>query len=174
MQLRGWLSGSLLLLAGCGACDETRACTAIGCEDNVHFTIRVPGNAWPSGSYRLEFKTAAATHTCDIMLPRDLPELSGPSAALPCSRELHAFFSGVSACADATSVPKGQTCGTLPDQWFIEGLVNGAPASIHARIERDGTELLDEERALSYEDFEPNGPGCGPSCRSGEMALELP
>jgi len=173
MDLRRWFSASLLTLAGCNAFDGGQACTAIGCLDSVHFTVRVPDNLWPSGSYRLEFKTGDATHVCEITLPRDLPESERLSAVLSCGRELRGYFTAVRDCADPGSAPKGQPCGVLPDQWFIDGYLEGAPAAIHVRVERDGMELLDEDRALTYREFEPNGPECGPTCRSSGMALEL-
>jgi hypothetical protein len=50
----------------------------------------------------------------------------------------------------------------------------GFPHSIELSVERDGREVLHEQRSLTYSDQYANGPECGVACRSASVGVTVP
>jgi len=177
MRVIGWLMGLLLLLAGCsdGFPLDGHACTEIGCADGAQLEIRAPDNSWPAGSYRLELTFDAVSHVCEVRLPRDLPASVGSTSPLACSSGLQVAFRPEVTCTEQrTRDAVSQSCTPIAGHWLLGGSVAGTPSSLHARLERDGLQLLDQTQTLRYEESRPNGADCEPVCRQSSVVLELP
>lgn len=77
----------------------------------------------------------------------------------------------------ALSLEKGCTDPARPDHAvYLEPsaltilLVTAAP-SVHVKIAREGTVLVDKDVTVAYSTYAPNGESCGPVCSSGKASL---
>lgn len=131
-------------------------CTEIGCADGL--MVGVTSDArWPAGEYRFVIDVEGTTTTCTGALP--LPECG--TQAITCDREGVVRISE-SGCA----LPADQHA--FGDLYFEETLPS-------VRVE-----ILHEERSVAmgsftptYQTLQPNGPGCGPTCRNASVQLPV-
>ncbi|HXS17017.1 MAG TPA: hypothetical protein VN764_07505, partial [Polyangiaceae bacterium] len=63
--------------------------------------------------------------------------------------------------------------GNAADQFAVYFSIQAAPDTVTIHVGRDGAVLADEELTPVYDEFQPNGEGCSPVCRQGEVELEL-
>lgn len=140
-----------------GGADPGRACTEIGCIDGLRIELE-PSQAWTPGHYTFYFKADGAEQTCEATLP--LPGCDTP--AVTCSGASFAQL-GASGCA-LPAAQHGFASIEFPD----------ALPRVQVRVERDGQSLVDRTLAPSYQTVQPNGPDCGPVCRSASERLAIP
>jgi hypothetical protein len=156
-----------------GAC-ETHQCTEIGCGDAATLTLRTADGTLPDGAYTLSLDVEGQTHTCAFAAPGDLPTEPGRIATASCDSELRVEVLPEVVCTEHRSGDAvSQSCTPVPDHWYFATALQGTPAGFTLAVERDGRELLNEQRALNYRDEQPNGPGCEPICRQAGVELTL-
>ena len=133
--------------------DGATACTLIGCMDQFTATVTVDATTVPAGKHTLTVTIDGAATSCSF----NLPELAGLINE-PCS------------VGFSLSVP-----GQPTDGKFTETIgVFGTPSSIEVHQTLDGTVVLDQTIAPTYQTNQPNGPGCGPICHQATAAWTIP
>lgn len=160
--VRPFLSTGLLLVAT--ACATTQdngsqgtpgGCTEIGCADGLVVQV-TPTAAWPAGEYRFTIEADGATTTCTGSLP--LPECGTP--AIRC---------------DATGVTIGESgCALAPaEHAFSDIMFTANPASVTIEVDLDEQRVGSQSWSPSYQQVQPNGPDCEPTCTNATVALAL-
>jgi hypothetical protein len=174
MRTIGMFCVAAIALCGCEGFLIGHGCTEIGCIDSVQLTLRTADDSWPDGSYRIELTFGESRHVCQTKLPDDFPDSAGSLAPLRCEPELDAWFNPRANCVETrTRDAVSQSCTPIRDHWTLEVSSPGTPATLQARVERDGASLLDTQRELEYEESRPNGPDCEPLCRQAAIRLTL-
>lgn len=133
-------------------------CTQIGCVDGLRVEMR-PASGWAPGSYAFAVDLDGVKVTCTGALPLRACE-AGPSLTCDVADKV---VIGESGCA----LPKEQHA--FSDLWVQSG-----PQKVEIVISRDGQELKREALTPAYTESRPNGPDCGPVCRSASATLTLP
>ncbi len=158
----------LAALAACAAKSPgpsdpgAKVCTQIGCIDGLRVNLTKP-TPWAAGNYTFTFALDDAPVTCTGALP--LPACDqGP--ALRCQGDDKA----------KRLVQIGESgCALPPEQHgFSDIQISGTPTKIQLTIEHAETVLHSSEFAPTYVTTRPNGPECGPECRSASTELALP
>lgn len=159
-------AAALIALSACGsrskdvedpASPEPRACTEIGCIDGLHIELE-PNASWAPGRYRFVLEAGGAEQVCEATIP--LPPCEAPPVT--CSGASFAQI-GASGCA-MPPAQHGFATIHFPD----------AHEQVRVLVERDGEPLLDQALQPTYRTLQPNGPGCGPTCRSANARLSVP
>jgi hypothetical protein len=128
-------------------------CTLIGCEDEFTATVTVDATMVPAGNHTLTVTIDGAATSCSFNLP-ELPNLLND----PCA----AGFS--------LNVPGQPTDGKFTEMITI----HGTPSSINFHQTLDGTVVLDQTVAPTYQTNQPNGPACGPTCHQAGAEWTIP
>ncbi len=141
-----------LTIAGCD-----HACTLIGC--GMAFQVDLQRAAWTAGNYEVTVIADGETIECTVTLPLDCdaPDPCGGSTKLILGR-------------DGCALPPSQH--KLSSVAFADG---SAPASVEVRVLQDEVLLGEAVYMPEYSESEPNGPDCGPACKSaasGVLALK--
>ena len=158
---------ALVLILSLGACSKEQGgpvdpggkmCTQIGCVDGLRLGLEKAG-AWAAGAYTFAFVLDGAAVTCTGSLPLKACD-AGPSLT----------------CDVADRVMIGESgCALPPDQHGWSDIQFAAdPKEIKLTISRDGQALQTAELRPEYVESRPNGPDCGPVCRSASATLMLP
>ncbi len=131
-----------------------KACTEIGCINGVNFTVD-PGYDWKSGLYQIEAALGFKKVSCYGTLP------------------LHSCEEGPTFKCDDPAVQIQESGCALPqDAHGIGGIhINGDPARVIVRIARNNKTIVTRTVVPQYTTSQPNGPGCGPVCRSASFNL---
>ena len=134
-----------IVLLGCSSTEK--ACTLIGCASSLE--VGFTGANDKPGRYQVELVADGAPSSCQITVPRDCtvtPTCSAPG--LP-------WILLLSGCAAGTTVQS------------IEGFVfnDQAPSSVDFVVRRDDIAVGGDSLHPVYQEFQPNGPECGPVCR---------
>lgn len=118
-----------------------QTCTDVGCGTTQTFTIHATSGALPPGEYEINVSDwqSSASASCDVQAP---PAPSG--------------CSGGSGVVSAYLVEN--TEGTV-------AIVVTTPGSVSFGVSRDGAPLQ-VIRVSSVREHYPNGPDCGPACKS--------
>jgi len=149
---RAWLvSVGVFLLVSAQGCATT--CTDAGCGPSMSLEIRAADGTWPDGVYALELSVDGVAHTCSMTLPDDIPASGGLA---------------LSGCG--LTLSPDQVAG----QYTLRSWSSSTPRTLSVRVTRDEALLIDETRTVAYEDSRPNGPECGPVCRSATVDFQLP
>lgn len=133
-----------------------RPCTLIGCTNGLHVLLS-PDAGWPSGQYVFRIEADGASQSCSGMLP--LPACG--TSALRCTGPDIAVI-GESGCA----LPAAQ-------HGFAAIMIESLPAKVRLSAERDGAPLFEESFDPVYVEGRPNGPQCGPICRSASKTIAV-
>lgn len=169
-------SRSWLLVAACAslngaACELEHSCTEIGCADNVSVRVGPLDQPWPEGDYQLEVALDDLSGSCAFSLPDDLPA-RGSVTSISC---LEGVELGIQQLYECSSRREGdavsQSCEPLAGRYELTLSAYATPEQLSLTLSRDGTQLLSEERELSYATTRPNGPECSPECRQAEVEL---
>lgn len=169
------LLGFLAVFHGC---ELGQSCTEMGCGDGAGLTVRRADGMLAAGAYTLSFTVEGTTHVCPFRMPEDLPASPGQGTSLQCDPALGVF--GVSVLPEVTCTETrtadavSQSCTPIPDRWYFSTALDGTPPEVTVVVERDGVELLNEQRTFAYHDEYPNGPDCSPVCRRSDAVLTLP
>lgn len=143
----------LLAAVGCDKAETADACTEIGCEDG--FALEIQRVGWEEGSYTLQITADGRQTSCSVTIP--LPTEGGA-----CDRPGYLF----------------ETSGSELDvsEQAITGLfVAGADyASLTTILSLDGVELASETWTPTFEELQPNGPDCEPTCESADDTWTIP
>lgn len=131
----------MVALGGCGVGIPDGVCTEIGCTDGVMlaFTLSEPG------LYQITATTvpASGSVTCTSSLPLDdTGGCTGP---------------GFVTQSGSALPPDQQSIGDLL-------LTSTDLTSIHLTITRDGDPIVDQTYTPAYDELQPNGPDCEPTC----------
>jgi len=141
-----------------------------------------PRDAWVGGQYTLDVSFARQYH-CTFELSAEGPP---PVAGVPftCTPELPTspggFVSSVHPIYDWDSgmpCAVGSDSGEFPSCPFggyrIHLLSDPSAERVEVRLAVGGVVLLEQASPLEYETFQPNGPECGPTCRSASVRMNL-
>lgn len=150
---------SLLLVAALGgttACDSLGgSCTLIGCIDSFSIELTRATGPFAPGSYDITVDASGSpvTFACTVGEQLQLSRCERPENAPP---EL-----SVQPVLGASAV----------ESFFVQ--VQGTPTEVVLEIDIDGVPALERTFSPSYVTSRPNGPDCGPVCRSADEAIEL-
>jgi len=167
---------TLVFLAGVvlGSCAEEHACTEVGCSDQASFTLRPAGSHWDDGAYALEVTFDDARYSCAFAVPDALPT-AGSWQPLDCTPALEVYLTPEVECEEHKNGDTvSQVCTPIPGQYYLQGSIQGTPATLEVALQRDSATLLDETRTLAYQATQPNGPECEPTCRQASSDFTLP
>lgn len=131
-----------------------QACTEIGCLNGLTLTVD-PARKWERGQYDLFFMIDGRQITCRGELPLHDCE---HSPTFTCNRP------GVTITESGCALPQSQ-------QSVGDIHIEGDPRKILVRITRNYKPLLTRTIAAQYNESRPNGPGCGPVCKSASYDL---
>jgi len=159
------------------ACEDelgSHSCTDVGCVGGISLRIQ-SDDAWPAGSYRLVLEQPGWARECEFELPLEERSDGRTAAAeLRCTPALELAVAQDSACRQ-TSAPMIGNCVPVPNHYHVEGFITDElTGDLSVRLERAGVTLVDESRPLSYTEFRPNGPECGPVCEGSNLDVVLP
>jgi hypothetical protein len=135
--------------------DGTRSgpCLAILCHDELRVGLDVPGE-WSGGTYRFEVRYDQKTATCEFRLP------------------LQSCGEVAQACGDEVRImmPKQiSPCAPPYRHKFPVVTIRGTPASVHVRVDHDGTAVGESDVKPCYKHVPV---GCN-TCRSADVAMPL-
>ena len=157
------------------ACSDEE-CTTVGCSDQAVLVVVPQTGKWADGSYTLDVAFDDASYTCSFDAPSDAGT-KGIWQPLDCTPPLEAYLAPVVKCEEhATGMTQSQTCGPVPDAFYLQATERGTPATLSVTLTRGGDEvLLDESGDVSYKSAQPNGPECEPTCKQAfaTYVLEL-
>lgn len=131
-----------------------QACTEIGCTDGVTFTVD-PAREWGQGVYRFSFIFDNRIVDCRGRLPLK-PCEEGPS--ITCDAP------GVTITESGCALPKAS-------HGFGDIHVAGTPGRVMARVIYNNKLVVTRTVRPAYQQSTPNGPQCGPVCRSAVYDL---
>ena len=122
--------------------------------NGVNFTVD-PGYDWINGQYQIEVALGFKKIACYGELP------------------LHPCEQGPTFKCDDKSVQIGESGCALPDsQHGISGIqISDDPQKIMVRIARNNRTIITRTVVPQYQTSMPNGPGCGPICKSAAFDL---
>lgn len=168
-----WASLVLIFACGSDAVSEGRACTEVGCLDQLTLTLRAT-NGWPAGFYAFELTFDDKKHTCAINLPVSLPTDTQTFGALPCEPPLEASFTPQVICSEERQGGGVTTrCTPVQDRWTLHANKSGTPELLRVRVTRDASQVLDVSERPKYEAVRPNGPDCDPVCELSQVEVRL-
>jgi hypothetical protein len=163
----------LLPFAAFLGCGEN--CTKVGCTNGASVSILTADGTWVDGAYALEIDFADAAYSCTFTTPDDAPDESGAWQPLDCSPTLDAFLAPVVACeSHDIGMSSSQTCGPVPDKFYVQARTAGTPKSLHVVLTRDDETVIDDTRNLGYASVQPNGADCDPTCQQASAQLTVP
>lgn len=150
----GLLGLGVLVAAFSPPAAAQQACTEIGCTNGVTFSVD-PARAWGRGVYRFSFIFDNKIVDCRARLPLK-----------PCAE-------GPSVTCDGTGVMITESGCALPKEshGFGDIHIDGAPTRVVARVIYNNKLLVTRTIRPAYRESRPNGPQCGPVCRSAAYDL---
>jgi hypothetical protein len=146
------------------SCDSEVECPLSQCSDGASLILRSSEGTWAAGDYTFTITAADQIVTCTATASDDLAEgLSDPSCSVESTSD------GEAHPPHATSVTDRDAAGRS----YFTSTIHAAPSLMAVNVQRDGEELLSEERSLQYSDHYPHGEECG-SCRVASLELMVP
>lgn len=151
--MKFWLARAgvvvVALLSAAPSCSDTRACTLMGCTDNLR--IEFPA-ALEDGDWLFEITEGDSGWLCEVTVPvaeSHQPTCSGFDVSFDLRHRGGAFYE-------------------------VRGLVlQWAPERIDLTIGHDGDLLGSQVIEPSYEDLYPNGPECDPvPCHQASVTVD--
>jgi hypothetical protein len=162
---------SLSLLGSCGnGASPGQGCTLVGCADQFVVTIQAANGAPPPGAYTLSVTADGATTTCSFTL-------SGSATIPSCPAPLSVSVTQPFSCDTSTDGGvSSAVCRPIPGRLDQTVALMGTPSAVHVVETIDGAPaqtLVDQSFAPDYREVRPNGPACGPVCRSASAAVTI-
>jgi hypothetical protein len=190
-----WLVLGLGLLAPCAlsGCDQLkevidlfgggvtppeppRACTAIGCSDQLNVTIRPRDGVFPAGTHEVVIAAEGSpVRTCTFTFP-----IAGDPSAIatglcPGGDGLFLTVAPLQACTTTTDGNSAsQACTPVPGKF--EERIHVPGTSPRVRITQrtiGGATYLDRTVDATYEGAYPNGRACGEVCKQARVDWEF-
>jgi hypothetical protein len=134
---------SIMVLPALAGCPE-QACTLLYAPD--HVVVEFQADAFDAGEWQVD----VGGQSCTITLP-------GTDADIVCTSDAEALYLTLNSAGTAITEAM---------------LTEAAPASLVVEVSRDGAVVASETLSPVYEEFEPNGEGCGVS-QAGAASLDL-
>ena len=138
------------LLLACTDSDDSigPVCTEMGCIDGLSVTFDPP--LMGKGTYTFDVTVDGAAYSCDATIP-----LEGSSTVCGTGGVVSIFLSGTE---------------LDPSQQSLPGLhVEGTPKSVQIQVHRDKALVADADLSPKYQELQPNGPDCPPTCHSAAV-----
>lgn len=161
----------LFMSMGIPGCALKGGCSDAGCVESLSISFKTSDNRWDDGDYKLTLKAGDETTTCSWRHPEDLPAAGG-SLELSCDPSSYPTptFHQLGTCDEAsTGDAASQGC-----EYTLEVREPGTPSTMQVKLERDDTSLVNRTLALTYEESQPNGPGCSPVCKNTAIVVDVP
>jgi hypothetical protein len=112
------------------------------------------------------------TNTLWVMLEGGLPLAYTLEISVPEGKTLNMHCEGTTTTVTSNSLPEvSAECHWEP--WRGAILSNFAPSEVTITF-LGNNDRISQTFQPSYRSFQPNGPNCGPECRSGQVSLTLP
>lgn len=130
------------------------SCGQFGCASGLR--IELGATKLPSGTYVIELEGDGQSSRCELSIPERInkggtrPDCSGALAVHVLASESVLEVVGI----DSILLPS-------------------APNAVSARVRHDGALVGQLDERPTYATAAPNGPGCEPTCRVGELRLAL-
>lgn len=169
---RSWVVvGACAVLNGAACNLGSHSCTEIGCAGGVFVRVTPQGGIWQPGTYALELSLDDDRSECEISIPDDLPA-RGAVTSVPCGEGIDVMLQQLAECTETRSGDSvSQSCEPIPGQYELRFFAFQEPDRLRLTLNRDGAELLSEDRRLTYAESRPNGPDCEPVCRQAQVKL---
>ena len=139
------------LLLACTDSDDSNhsgSCTEIGCIDGL--TVNFEPALMGKGTYTFDVTVDGTAYSCDATIP-----LEGSSTVCGKGNVVSIFLSGTE---------------LDPSQQSLPGLhVEGTPKSVQIQVHRDKALAADADLSPTYQEVQPNGPDCPPTCHSAAV-----
>lgn len=153
-MVRAGLIAVLFMVLATPVSAQVRACTEMGCTNGLNFTAD-PSFDWKRGKYDIWLALDLKTVKCRGKLPLN-----------PCD-EGHTFW-----CDDPSVTIIESGCALPEDAHSVGGIMVGdEPKKVILRIARNNQVMITRTIVPQYVTSMPNGPGCGPICRSASYNL---
>jgi len=124
------------------------ACTEMGCIDGL--TVSFEPALMGKGTYTFDVTVDGTAYSCDAAIP-----LEGSSTVCGTGGVVSIFLSGTELDPSEQSLP---------------GLhVEGTPKSVQIQVHRDKALVADADLSPKYQEVQPNGPDCPPTCHSAAV-----
>lgn len=147
----GGLTLAIATLTACGPTVGPRACTEIGCSDQLTIQIMPAGDDFAVGTYQITTaKDGGTPTTCELVITDEC--------------------AGADVCVSGESTCNGLVPGAPGAPYTI---VSEVVQSIDVTVEKDSVVLADESFSPQYEEVQPNGDGCPPICSQASVVVQL-
>lgn len=125
-----------------------------GCASGLR--IELGATKLPSGTYLIEVEGDGQSSRCELIIPERIKQRgAGPD------------------CRGALTVHVLASESLLEVIGIDSILLPSAPNAVSARVRHDGALVGQLDETPAYATVAPNGPGCEPTCRLGEVRLAL-
>ena len=128
--------------------DRSDACTEMGCIDGL--TVNFAPALMGKGTYTFDVTVDGTAYACDATIP-----LEGSSTVCGTGGVVSIFLSGTELDPSKQSLPGVH--------------VEGAPKSVQIQVHRDKALVADADLSPKYQEVQPNGPDCPPTCHSAAV-----
>lgn len=143
--------------------DEQFDCTEIGCDDGLSLSLSTHDDVRVAGQYVLELDFDDKSYVCTIDIP------------ITCEPAMDGFVS-----ANYDSAPK-ECSEEIDDEnvsdfcapWPINIFKRGTPGTLDVRVICDGVQIFESSQEPVYHEERPNGPHCGPVCKTTRVELTM-
>ncbi len=156
--------------------DPPRACTEIGCSDQLNVTIRPRAGVFPSGMHEVVIAAEGSpVRRCTF----NFPIAGGPGAVESgACNSGDGLFLTVAPVMECTTMTSGnaasQTCTPVPGKFEERLHIPGTSPQVRVTQRTiAGGKYLDQEIAPTYAPAYPNGPECGPVCKQASTDWEF-
>ena len=150
----------IVAFSGClftSACDtaEPPICTQIGCSSGYLLSVHSAENRFPAGRYDIRLTPEAdSTHACFFVVTDDATQCD--SGECITQENCNALYLVGSADPDRVELGYPVVAGPL-----------------RVIVERDGVVIRETVFQPAYEESQPNGPGCAPTCLNASNDLMI-
>lgn len=152
MHILKILTVAFILLETSGCNGLGFACTDVGCNNGLEIAVAKKITPWENGKYTFAVDADGKKATCTVVQP----------------------FVAESdiVCSNAELFQADLVGGA--DQGVSALRVFAVATKISITVSRDGTQLATQDYAPTYNDVQPNGPSCDPTCHQATADLAVP
>lgn len=135
------------------AANAQKSCTEMGCVDGLILQVD-PAFNWKAGNFNFDF----VLDNRHVRCYGELPLKPCGEQSLTCNKP------GVMITESGCALPEAA-------QGFGDIHIEGDPAKVMVRITHNNRPVVTRTIITEYNKVQPNGPGCGPICRSATYQL---
>lgn len=163
-----WAAMFAVVGGGCWTPVTNKACTEIGCGDQLTVTVTGETGTFPEGLHRLEMTVGGAVTTCTFTIAG---AGSGATARCAPGTAVTLTVGPATSCTETkTPTATSLTCTPIPGMFREIVTMMGRPAAVRFRQTVNDAVLFDRTEMPSYVETRPNGAGCEPVCRQAELS----